>query len=171
MPTALHIATICLTTIVLCTALAHVLEWPGKMRLDRRTYVATQAIYYPGFTIAGFAEVLAIVAAGVLLLVSPRTRTTSWLEVAAFGALVALHATYWLMTHQVNKFWLKDEKLTGFGREFFSVGSPAAESQGTADQDQVWRRCRDRWELSHAIRAAFGVIAFLLLLFSLAMGS
>ena len=35
-------------------SLAHVLELPGKLRLDEATYKAVQAIYYPGFTIAGF---------------------------------------------------------------------------------------------------------------------
>src|SRR5205809_327776 len=34
-------------------SLAHALEYPGKRRLDRETYLKAQTIYYPGFTIGG----------------------------------------------------------------------------------------------------------------------
>jgi hypothetical protein len=31
-----------------------------------------------------------------------------------FVGLVILHAAYWIITHPVNKFWLKDQNLKGF---------------------------------------------------------
>src|SRR2546423_12001989 len=34
----------------------------GKLRLDKETYSAVQTIYYPGFTVGGFAEVLSVIA-------------------------------------------------------------------------------------------------------------
>jgi hypothetical protein len=169
MPTALHVATLCLTTIVLSTTLTHVLEWPGKMRLDRGAYTATQSIYYPGFTIAGFAEILAIIAAAALLAVAPRSGPALWLEVTALASLLVAHATYWLMTHPVNRFWLKDQDLAALGRGFFSVGAPATGLTGASGQDQLWRRCRDRWELSHAIRAVFAALAFISLVIALTL--
>ncbi len=53
-------------------SLAHVLELPGKLRLDEATYKAVQAIYYPGFTIAGFVgEFGGMVALAVLLYMTP----------------------------------------------------------------------------------------------------
>ncbi|MGQ0445171.1 MAG: hypothetical protein ACT4O2_08630 [Beijerinckiaceae bacterium] len=48
-------------------SLAHALEYPGKFRLPRETYLAVQTIYYPGFTIGGAAEPLAIAALAGLL--------------------------------------------------------------------------------------------------------
>jgi len=53
-------------------ALAHALEFPGKLRLDQRTYLSVQTIYYPGFTIGGIAEPLSTVATLALLLTAPR---------------------------------------------------------------------------------------------------
>jgi hypothetical protein len=156
-------------TIVLCTTLTHVLEWAGKMRLDREAHIATQSIYYPGFTVAGFAEVVAIVAAAALLSVSSQSGRALWLNATAAGALVALHVTYWVMTHPVNKFWLKDQKLGGLGKTFFAVGSPSASWQAITDPDRLWRQSRDRWELSHAIRAAFAGITFVSLLISITL--
>ena len=54
----LQVASIVLAAIGMGLSLAHALEYPGKRRLDRDTYLAVQAIYYPGFTIGGvFGEV------------------------------------------------------------------------------------------------------------------
>ena len=60
-----------LSALVLTMTLAHALEMPGKMRLDREQYYAVQTIYYPGFTIGGAAEPLAILATGAALLIGP----------------------------------------------------------------------------------------------------
>ena len=49
----LQVLTVILVVVALVPALAHALEWPGKMRLTKEAYVAVQPIYYPGFTIAG----------------------------------------------------------------------------------------------------------------------
>jgi len=48
------LCTVQVVTMLLVAALTHVLEFPGKMRLDQQTYVAVQTIYYPGFTIGRF---------------------------------------------------------------------------------------------------------------------
>jgi hypothetical protein len=37
-------------------SLAHALEVPGKLRLNKEQYLAVQTIYYPGFTLGGIAE-------------------------------------------------------------------------------------------------------------------
>jgi hypothetical protein len=46
---ALTVVTVFLVAVAMSLALAHALELPGKMRLDRKTYHAVQSIYYPGF--------------------------------------------------------------------------------------------------------------------------
>jgi hypothetical protein len=61
-----------IVVLAMVPALAHALELPGKLRLGRDAYFAVQPIYYPGFTIAGLAEPVAIVLILVLLLATPR---------------------------------------------------------------------------------------------------
>jgi hypothetical protein len=71
----LEIVAILLTAVVMSLSLAHALELPGKMRLNREAYLTTQTIYYPGFTIGGIAEPLAVIVVFALLLsTSPRQR-------------------------------------------------------------------------------------------------
>jgi hypothetical protein len=52
----LQVVTVFLASVAMSLALAHVLELPGKMRLNKETYIAVQSIYYPGFTIGGLGE-------------------------------------------------------------------------------------------------------------------
>jgi hypothetical protein len=49
MYTALQIMTVMLAAITMALSLAHALELPGKLRLNREQYLAVQTIYYPGF--------------------------------------------------------------------------------------------------------------------------
>jgi hypothetical protein len=58
----LKFLTIVIVALPTATAVAHALELPGKLRLDERTYRAVQRMYYPGFTLGGYAEPLAIAA-------------------------------------------------------------------------------------------------------------
>ncbi|MGH6841047.1 MAG: DUF1772 domain-containing protein, partial [Methylocella sp.] len=60
MASALHVLTVMLVAIAMALALAHALELPGKLRLSKEQYLAIQRIYYPGFTIGGAAEPLAL---------------------------------------------------------------------------------------------------------------
>src|SRR5687768_11360968 len=103
-------------------SLAHALELPGKRRLSKEAYLAVQPIYYPGFTIGGAAEPLGLIATLALLFLTPRG-AAFWLTAAALAALASAHATYWLVTHPVNNFWLKDVELKGAGAAFFAVGA------------------------------------------------
>jgi hypothetical protein len=89
-----------------------------------------------------------------------------WLAAAAFLALVAMHSCYWLLTHPVNNFWLKDFKLKGAGRGFFAF-DPMHRQASTSSPD--WRALRDRWEYSHVVRAGFGLIALALLVTAVAV--
>jgi anthrone oxygenase-like protein len=151
---ALQVAAIVLSAVVLTTALAHALELPGKLRLSREQYLAVQPIYYPGFTIAGVAEPLLIVALIALMIATP-PGGRFWL-VAAFGAFVVVHAIYWVLIHPVNNFWIKDFDLARPGRGLFAFG---AQDQSATD----WTALRDRWEYAHLARAVVALIGFMLL--------
>jgi hypothetical protein len=144
-----------LAALTMAQMLAHALEFPGKRRLDRDTYIKVQAIYYPGFTIGGAFEPLAMIAAFTLLLFTPFGTMSFWLTAAAFAGLALAHAVYWAITHPVNKVWVKDEKLSKSGSAFFAAGSTTA----TGD----WTELRDRWEWSHVVRAGLAVASLVAL--------
>ena len=154
----LQVIALVLVSINMALALAHALELPGKLRLSRDVYTAVQPIYYPGFTIGGgvgeFGGILATIA---LLIATPREMTAFPLTVAALVLLLLGHGVYWLVTHPVNQFWLREQSLKGSGRAFFSFG---ARGSG-ADSD--WTALRNRWEYSHVVRAALALAALILL--------
>jgi hypothetical protein len=157
----LQVITVLLVAVAMSLALAHALELPGKMRLERTSYIAVQTIYYPGFTFGGLSEGLGMLATFVLLLMTPRSQPAFGWTIAGFVALVAMQAVYWIITHPVNKFWLKGTDLKGVGRGFFSLGK--------ASEAGDWRRLRDRWEYSHVLRAALSLIALVSLIVAIAI--
>ncbi|HET7678765.1 MAG TPA: anthrone oxygenase family protein [Xanthobacteraceae bacterium] len=159
----LQVVTLMLVAVTMTLALAHALEYPGKMRLSRQEYLATQAIYYPGFTLGGIAEGVSVVALGVLAFLTRGSGAVFWLTLAAFLAVAALHAVYWLLTHPVNNFWVKDVKMHRAGTRFFGLNA----ARRTGGREPEWTELRDQWERSHLIRAALGVIGLLLLTVSL----
>jgi hypothetical protein len=157
----LQIASIVLVAAAMTPALAHALEYPGKLRLRKEAYVATQQIYYPGFTIGGgAAEILAILAALLLTVVTPFGTASFWLTLGTFIAMLCMHAVYWLLTHPVNSFWVKGLELQGAGRGFFAF-DPLSRGQGGAAP--AWTVLRDRWEMSHVVRAGLSLVALVLL--------
>lgn len=157
----LQIVTILLVAGAMTPALAHALEYPGKLRLQKDAYVATQQIYYPGFTVGGgAAEALAIVATLLLVIVTPSGTVGYWLTLGAFVAMLCMHAVYWLLTHPVNNFWLKDVELKSAGRGFFAF-DPLGRARGDAAPN--WAALRDRWEVSHMVRAVLSALALALL--------
>jgi hypothetical protein len=155
----LQIVTILLVAVAMAMALAHALELPGKMRLSKEAYLAMQAIYYPGFTIGGtVGEAGGMLATLLLVFFTPAGSVEFWLTLGAFLSLLAMHAVYWIVTHPVNNFWLKDFKLEGLGAGFFSFGI-AKRNAGSPD----WTVLRDRWEYSHVGRAVLALLSLTLL--------
>lgn len=142
-----------LLAVTMGLALAHALEFPGKLRLDEETYRAVQAIYYPGFTIGGLiGEFGGMLVLAVVLFLTPIAAERFWWSAAALGFLLAGHAVYWVVTHPVNNAWLKDTDLGGVGRLFFEL---------FAAPDADWRQMRDIWEWSHVARAILAALGFL----------
>jgi hypothetical protein len=151
----LQFVSILLASIGMALALAHALEFPGKRRLDRDTYFRVQTIYYPGFTVAGIGEPLAVVAVLALLLFTPFGTGTFWLTAAAFVGLLLAHVIYWAITHPTNKVWLQDQELGRAGAAFFDAGAAGA--------DRPWTAVRDRWEWSHVARSALILVSLIAL--------
>jgi hypothetical protein len=157
----LKVLAVLLVAVAMGLALAHALELPGKLRLSRDAYLQVQPIYYPGFTIGGAVGELGGLLALLLLLVSPLAWDGRfWLMVGAFLALAAMHAVYWLLTHSVNGFWLKDFQLSGAAGWFFRSGHVARHDGSGAPE---WTHLRDQWEYSHVIRAILGLLSLTLL--------
>lgn len=156
---ALQILAVMLAAVALTPALAHALEFPGKLRLSKEEYLTVQPIYYPGFTIGGFVEIGALFALVLLLVFAPKGEAAHWLTAGAFVLFLAAHATYWLVTHPVNKVWLKDTETGRAGSRFFSLGAVG----GEAGEPASWEALRDRWEQSHIVRAGLFASGLLLL--------
>ena len=125
----LQVVTLMLVAVTMALVVAHALEYPGKMRLSKQEYLATQTIYYPGFTLGGIAEGVSVIALGVPAFLTRGSGATFWLTLAAFLAAVALHLVYWMLTHPVNNFWVKDVKMDRPDTRFFGL-SPAPRSGG-----------------------------------------
>lgn len=151
-----HVLGVLSAVVTTTTALAHLLELPGKKRLGREDYLVVQKIYYPGYTIAGALEVPTVLLLLASTILAGFGQADFWLRAFATLAFAAVHTTYWLRVHQVNKVWLDDTELTKAAAGFFGTG-PAHQSE-----DEPWIRLRDRWEHGHALRAvlaAGGLIA------------
>lgn len=150
-----------LAALVFAQAFAHALEMPGKLRLGRQQYFTVQTIYYPGFTIGGAAEPLAIVAGAAALMQSPAHEASFSLIAGALAALVVTHILFWVVVQPVNRQWLGAVELSMAADHFFRTGRT-----GAAAND--WTKLRDRWERGHLARTATATIAFVLLLLATA---
>ena len=159
---ALEVVTMLLVAVAMSMALAHALEFPGKLRLDRQTYLAVQTIYYPGFTIGGVGEVLAVIATLALMLTVRHDSFAFWWCFCAFAALLVMHLVFWFITQPTNRYWMKEVRLNKTSAAFFNVESENrvdSPTPSTAD----WKELRDRWEYSHVVRAALSMIALVTL--------
>ena len=159
---AFHVFTLFLVASAMGLSLAHALELPGKLRLSKNAYFAVQGIYYPGFTFGGLiGELGGMLALALLAYLTPAWTPRFWWIAAALALLVSVHLVYWLVTHPVNNFWLKDVKLGQAGARFFT-----AFSNNRADE---WTRLRDVWEYSHVARAILAAASFLALAIALGL--
>lgn len=159
-----QVFTVLLVAIAWSLALAHALELPGKKRLPRDIYLAVQRIYYPGFTTGGgIGEFGGLIASILLAVLTPKGTAAFWLTVVAVLGLAGMQVVYWGVTHPVNRYWVRGEKLGRFGAGFFGAeaahGGSSAVQHGIAD----WTRLRDRWEYSHVARAGLAGLSFVAL--------
>ncbi|HEY9826729.1 MAG TPA: hypothetical protein V6D19_14890 [Stenomitos sp.] len=160
----LTVITVIFVAVAMALSLAHTLELPGKMRLDKETYYAIQPIYYPGFTIGGISEPVSIILIIILLLFTPTEGTQFWLTLTALMGIIGMQVVYWLFTHPVNQFWVEGAKLSDIGSSFFAFGMKK-ERPPSAD----WLKLRDQWEYSHVARAGFALISLIALVIAISI--
>jgi len=153
---AFQVLTLLLVAVAMATSLAHALEFPGKLRLEKDAYKVVQPIYYPGFTVAGLVGEAGGMLATLVLVVLTWGSPGFPLALGAFLAMIVMHAIYWLFTHPVNNFWLAETRIGRAGAGFFSFGTGKKDAQ-----PEDWTKLRDRWEYSHVARAVFATLAFL----------
>ena len=158
--TALEIAALMLTGVAMAPALAHALEHPGKMLLGREDYLTVQGIYYPGFTLAGLSEPIAVLAIAILLIFTPPDTPRFWLIAAALAAAALTHLFYWFLIAPINRVWLQGQKLPTSAGRFFGY------ERNRIGNDEDWSKLRDRWERAHIGRALTAAAAFVLLCFA-----
>jgi hypothetical protein len=129
-----------LVALTLGMTFAHVMEIPGKLRLDGVTWLAVQHNLYIAFGVAGAAiEVLAILVTWILVFMVRGRRPATWWTLAAAVAVTAGLADWFLLVAPMNA--------------ALSVWTPE-----TLPAD--WTRYRDQWELGHAIHAALFGLGF-----------
>lgn len=168
----LQVLTVFLVAVAMALALAHALELPGKMRLEKNIYYAMQPIYYPGFTIGGaIGEFGGVISALVLLFFyTPSGSSAFWLTSVAVFGLVGMQAVYWLVTHPVNKFWVDGENLNSFSSGLFSFGAKRSKLE-EKNNTENWKALRNRWEYSHLARAVLGLISLIVLVIAISNGN
>jgi hypothetical protein len=166
----LQVLTVILVAVAMALSLAHALELPGKMRLDKKAYYAMQPIYYPGFTIGGgVGDAGGTVATIILLFLTPWGSADFWLTLVALHGLIGMHAVYWLFTHPVNQFWLEGENLDRFSSGFFSFGTKKSRPEDKTRPPE-WTELRNRWEYSHVARAGFALVSLIALAIAISSG-
>jgi hypothetical protein len=155
---ALKVSAEVFVAIGMALALAHALEYPGKMQLDRPTYTAIQRIYHPAFSIGGgIGEGLGVILTFWLMVVTPGDSDQfNWIA-AAFASLLAMQFVYWTFTRPVSNFWSGPEKLGVATRRFFGL-STTAQTRAEREHEKLWPSLQQRWEISHIARAVFGFI-------------
>jgi hypothetical protein len=166
MPQILRVLSAMAIAVAVAQSLAHALELPGKRRLTKEQYFAVQRIYYPGLTYGGAAEPIGILLILLLLCETAVGTTQFWLEAAAFLALLLMHATYWLVTHPLNNFWYRDIDAKKIAAGFFSFDPLRGIDRLHGSE---WTLLRDRWELSHAVRAGLAYLSLTLLVVAIAV--
>jgi hypothetical protein len=171
MLTVLQILTVILIAVAMALSLAHALELPGKMRLDKDTYYAVQAIYYPGFTVGGgVGEAGGTISTIILLFLTPFGDADFCLTLVSLLGLLGMQAVYWLFTHPVNKFWVAGENLDRFSSGFFSFAAGKSRLDDKAHPPD-WTDLRDRWEYSHVARAALALVSLIAMVISISYGT
>ncbi len=141
-PFGLFFATILVSLIYMAPALAHLLELPHKMALDRAGYFAIQQIY------AGWALFGLVLAVQLLLLLwlafrVRHERQVFLLVCGTLASLVAAQILFWLFTYPANvatRNWM------------FAPGN--------------WQTLRRSWEYSHAAGALLQLTGFCVLLWA-----
>jgi hypothetical protein len=136
----LRFVTLLLVTLTLGLVFAHVMEIPGKLRLDGPTWLTVQQNLYVGFGVIGsIIEIAAIVLAWILAFAVRRRRPAFYWTVGAAVAVTVGLAVWFALVSPMNT--------------VLSAWTPE-----TLPAD--WTAVRDQWELGHAIHCGLFLLGF-----------
>ncbi|HZW08484.1 MAG TPA: hypothetical protein VFF69_01145 [Phycisphaerales bacterium] len=130
-----YFAAIVLVALTLGPSLAHLLELPNKIGLDRAAYFTVQQVYR-GWALLGILIFLALASTLTLTIMLRRERRPMLLSAVSFIALAAGQAVFWAFTFPANQ---------------------ATSNWTVAPPD--WEQLRSRWEYSHAAGALLNTLA------------
>ena len=166
---ALKVSAEVFVAVAMALSLAHALEYPGKMRLDRSTYTAIQPIYFPAFAIGvGIGEGLGLILTFALLIKTPAgTEQFNW-TAAGFASLLAMQVVYWTVTYPVKNFWLERPRFDRTVRRFFGL-SETTQTVARKEREKLWPALQQRWEISQIARAFFGFVGVVTIAVAVAM--
>lgn len=131
---ALFIAIVA-TAVALGGALAHLLELPNKIGLPREAYFTVQQIYR-GWNLLGLVLLVQFLAMAMAAVSSPDEPRVRWPAIAAIVALICAQVVFWTFTYPAN---VATENWTSI--------------------PENWEKLRAQWEYSHAVGAAFQLLA------------
>lgn len=137
-----YFAALLSVALLLGPALAHLLELPNKLLLDRDAYLTVQGIYR-GWALLGIVVFAALISTLLLtVLLVGRGRAMLW-AAASFLCLVGSHALFWAFTYPANQ---------------------ATDNWTQAPTD--WEQLRLQWEFSHAAATVLDIAAMVTLILS-----
>jgi len=123
------------TALALAAALAHALELPNKIDLPEREYFIVQQAYR-GWNQLGYLLVIQLISMLAIAVVYRHEPRVLWPALAAAVCLLCAQAVFWTYTYPANV---------------------ATDNWTAVPAD--WESLRTRWEYSHAVGAAFQVLA------------
>lgn len=123
------------TALALGAALAHVLELPNKMGMPRDQYFVVQTIY-AGWNRLAYLLAIQFVSMIAVIVMSRHEPWVFWPALIAVVCLIAAQVVFWTYTYPANV---------------------ATNNWTTIPQN--WESLRNQWEYSHAVGAAFQVLA------------
>lgn len=131
----IQLGTVVLFALALVPGGAHLLEMANKMRLDRDAYMIVQQIYQ-GWDLIGIEQIVAVIAAIVLSVLSRRQRVPFRFALAGSALLASSLVIFFIWTFPVN----------------------SATNNWTV-MPENWMALRRQWEYSHAINTGLVFVA------------
>jgi len=128
-------------TLIFGLAFCHVMEIPGKLRLNGTEWLSVQQNLYVafGFPLGAAIEILSIVLTWVLV----------------FQVRLRRPAFYWTLAAAIS--------VTAGLAAWFALVAPMNAVFGAWTADAIpadWTRIRDRWEIGHAVHAVLFALGF-----------
>lgn len=164
---ALQVVSVLFVSIAMALAVAHALELPGKLRLDRSHYDAPQSFFHPAFNVTGLVSEIGGLGSTVLLvLATPVSSSSLGWTIIGFITLAAMHGAYWTITRPSTELWLVRAPAPSIAPVGFFATHPLPRPPIAAVS---FARSRTRWEHSHVIRAVLGGVSLLALVIGLAL--